>query len=156
VEQNHGPLVSTIGERSNHAHHGGDADTSGDEHMHVRGVAVDGECAVWPIEVDALSYWNMANLAREVAKIADRHLDLSVLGRSARGEGERVPRNLERGFSRTEPGKLPRPETEPVVTIRSHRHCPGIAALLPHFRDAVWLADHEKRLDDADVKQQGD
>src|SRR5690242_13723767 len=42
------------------------------------------------------------------------------------------------------------------MTFRSHRHCPGIAALLTHFRNAIWLPDHEKRFDDTDVKQQGD
>src|SRR5262245_2020297 len=156
VKQDDRPLVRAIGERSDNAHHRSDADSTGNEHMHVRGVAVDCECAVRPIEVDALSYWNIPNLACEVAKIPDRHLDAPAIGCRARREGERVPGNLKRGASHREPAELAGSEMKPGVSIRLHRHCPGIAALLAHFRDAVWLAEHKKGLDDADVKQQSD
>src|SRR5262249_59690075 len=156
VEQDDRPLVRTIGERSDNAHHWSDADSAGDEHMYVRGVPVDCECAVRPIEVDALSHWNIPNLAREVAKIPDRHLDAPSIGRRAGREGERVPGDLKRRASHREPAELARAEVKPGVSIRLHRHCPGIAALLAHFRDAVWPAEHKKGLDDADIKQQND
>src|SRR5262245_25389611 len=95
VEQDHRSLVSTIGERSDHAHHWSDADSAGDEYMHVGGIAVDGECAVRPVEVDALSHRNIANLAGEIAKIPDRHLHAPVINRGTRREGEWVSGNLE-------------------------------------------------------------
>src|SRR5262249_33979744 len=83
VEQDDWPLVSTIGERSDHAHHRSDADAAGDKYVHVCGVSVDGECAVRPIEVNAQSHRHMANLAGEITKIPDRHLDASIISRSA-------------------------------------------------------------------------
>src|SRR5262245_52293016 len=65
-----------------------------------------------------------------------------------------MPGYLKWGASHREPAELAGSETKPGVSIRLHRQCPGIAALLAHFRDAVWPAEHEKGLYDADVNQQ--
>ena len=54
VKQDHRPLVASVGERADHAHHRRDADAAGDQHVHVGRIA-DGECAVRAIEVDALA-----------------------------------------------------------------------------------------------------
>src|SRR5215471_19524 len=66
VEQDHRPLVTAIGERSDHAHHRGNAHSAGDEDMHICRVAVDGECAVWSIEVDSPSYRYIGDLSSEI------------------------------------------------------------------------------------------
>ena len=55
VKQHDGSLVAAVGERADHAHHRRDADSAGDQHVHVRRIAVDGERTVRPIEIDALA-----------------------------------------------------------------------------------------------------
>src|SRR5215469_11178072 len=67
-----------------------------------------------------------------------------------------MPGNLKRRPSHREPAELTWPEAEPGMAFRSQHHSPGVAALLSHFRDPVWLAEYEKRLEDTDVNQQGD
>src|SRR5208283_863609 len=78
IEQNHGPLVAAVGEGADHANHRGDANAACDQHVHVGRVAVDGESAVRPVEVDALRQRHLVDRAREVAEVPDRHLDASV------------------------------------------------------------------------------
>src|SRR5580698_4408716 len=63
VEQDYGPFVTVVSERTEHAHHRGDSNTAGDQHMHVRRVA-DSERTVRSIEVDALANRHLVNLAR--------------------------------------------------------------------------------------------
>src|SRR5215472_5444667 len=67
-----------------------------------------------------------------------------------------MPGNLKRRPPHREPAELTWSEPEPGVPVRSQHHSPGIAALLSHFSDPVWLAEDEKRLEDTDVNQQGD
>src|SRR5262249_59068435 len=96
------------------------------------------------------------NLAREVTQVPDRHLDAAVRDRGAGRERERVPGDLKRTAPQREPAELAGAEAEPGVTIGLHHQCPGIAALLAHFRDAVRPAEHEEWLADTHVKEQRD
>src|SRR5215472_3447938 len=74
IDQDHWALVVTVGERSNHAHHGRDADTPGDQLRHVCEVS-DGEGPVGTVDVDAPANGHFMNSARQVAQVSDRHLD---------------------------------------------------------------------------------
>ena len=77
VEQDDRALVAPVGERPDHAHHGRDADSTGDQYMHVGGIP-DGECPVGTVDVDAPADWHFINFARQVAQVSDRHLDAGV------------------------------------------------------------------------------
>src|SRR6202795_664453 len=82
IEQNHGPLVAVVSERTDHTHHRRNTDTARDQHVHVRRVA-NRERAVRSIEVDTLAHGHSLYLLSEVTQIPDRHLDAAPLRRGA-------------------------------------------------------------------------
>src|ERR1700722_19965417 len=65
VEQDYRPLIAAISERADDTHHWRNTDAAGDQDMHIRRVA-NGERAVRPIEVDALTHRYRVNGAGEV------------------------------------------------------------------------------------------
>jgi len=77
IDQDYRALVAAVGERSNHAHHGRDADAAGDQHMHV-GRIPDGEGPVRTVDVDAPANGHFMNFARQVSQVSDCHLDTPV------------------------------------------------------------------------------
>src|SRR5215469_15474134 len=150
IDQDHGALVAAVGERSNHAHHGRDADTAGDQHMHVGGVP-DGKGTVGTVDVDAPANGHFMNSARQVAQVSDRHLDTPVSDLSTGRERERMASDLEWPSRNRKPTKLPWSESEARVTMRLHHECPTITTLLTDLCNSVWPTQYEPRLYDTHV-----